>query len=152
MHRLSAKILSWFAGIAYVLLSMLPGGTTLCIGGGHQWSEIIAAHCEHGSEQGDHRPVVNHACPGCEHHAHDHPEPCTDIEAPEFDVRVQQGERQLPALSHVATALPAWLVPSHHSGHVIAAGTSAPSGARAGPHHRLPLDVAASLRSVVLIV
>lgn len=78
MNRLVAILLL----LAYTVTSLGPRGASLCIGGGHDWGQLIAARCEHGGHS--HGPATSDAdnpgdCVGCDHHQSNDHGPCTDI-------------------------------------------------------------------------
>lgn len=89
MTRIRHSLIIPLLLIAYLATSIGPRGAALCLGGGHEWSDVVAARCEHGGHshrqaEPDHVHETDlhqgvSTCAGCEHHqSHEHG-PCTDI-------------------------------------------------------------------------
>ncbi|MCA9284202.1 MAG: hypothetical protein KDA22_03235 [Phycisphaerales bacterium] len=99
------------AAVAYLLLSCLPAGTALCVGGGHGPGSVLAPACDRAVHPMSSSAAAPSAepCGGCAHHDRDdHDAPCTDIEALDELGRVQAAEQLVPPADVLGQIRP-WL-------------------------------------------
>jgi hypothetical protein len=162
MRDPSAHFLAFLAAALYVVLSVMPQGTALCLGGGHEWGEVIVTPCPAGPGSGgghQHAGSVHahpHSggpvdgcqpgdCAACEHHAADHHGPCTDI-----PIDADEGRTAGSSSVKMSMAPAADLgCPASVLSVAAALAFRAQSPVAAQPHAVAMREVAASLRAVI---
>jgi hypothetical protein len=156
MSRIASRLIAALLLIAYTVTGIGPRGSALCLGGGHDWDEVIALHCDHGGHRHDGGHAgdaeCEHAvseCAGCEHHHDEEHGPCTDIPLDADESRPSAGQTTIK-MSDVAASemgmLPAWSFPE------LRLSMIARTPHQYGDSPRTPLQVTVSLRAVVLLL
>jgi hypothetical protein len=150
MPVIASRLIAALLLIAYTVTGIGPRGTALCLGGGHDWNEIIALRCElrghhHGGDADHHHGHSVGA--GCGHHQ-EHA-PCTDIPLDANESRPSASQTSVKVNDFTASdvcSLPAWLSSEWRL------LMMAKSPHRQGDSARTPLQVTATLRAVVLLL
>lgn len=153
MPALASRFLWLLILAVYTATSIGPRGAAICLGGGHEWDEVIAARCEHGGHGHSEASAIGHehpGCAGCDHHQSEDHGPCTDIPLGSDDGRPGTSQSSAKTSMHAADqaspSASAWAAP----------GPRLALSASAWPR-RLDLtrglhQVTASLRAVVLVI
>ena len=160
MPTTRSSILIIFAAIGFVALSLTPRGLALCIGGGHDVTDLIAGWCDTHGGHVHGLPAPHHACADHDHahhqettecgdHSHDnHAQPCADIPLGLEECR--PGDKSLIAtpMMPAAAIMPIASMDSAWVSSVAPASSLRYHFSGSGP----PRELRCSLRAVVLLI
>lgn len=132
----------------YAVTSIGPRGASLCLGGGHDWSEAIIAACsaDHCCTEAPVEEVVQ--CVSCDHHQGESHGPCTDVPLDGDEARpdVQQDSLQLTTQAPLTVCVVAVSLPETVTAKILRPPAHPATDTLAQQ------QVRASLRAVVLLI
>lgn len=137
--------------VAYALPCLGPRGAALCVGGGHEWNQVIAAKCESTPSGHTHcgtESCESVACAMCDHHQQPEHAPCTDIPLGSEEVRPRSGQVDLKFPASFMMLADAFRACTSAWPQVVARPQHVLHWASPGP----PKAITASLRAVVLLI
>jgi hypothetical protein len=147
-----SRLIALMLLLAYSVTSIGPRGAALCLGGGHEWNEVIAARCAHGGHSHDGQSDHGHEptdCTACGHHQDADHGPCTDIPLDADEARPggsqSTAKATIPFSQDTSQSL-AWSLPDQN----LPMLNRPPERCREMAW--VPREVTASLRATILLI